>query len=234
MEQRTKAILEAGINDFIKTGEPVTSEHLYHFYDFGIKPAMIRWELNDLTDKGFFFQNHPSGGRFPTNRAYRFFVDGLLEEYENLGAVDLPGVESFAREFLKGEHESFIESLAKELRLLGVCYECELDELHESGLRELFSRLEIAVKNEIMTIIKDFESLKERLQEQTNWLKGEDEWLKVFIGQSPITRSDELSLIAEKLSFKNQKVLLMAIGPKRMDYRKSLRLFKAMSKVTSH
>ena len=225
------AVLEGGVRDFIRTGEPVTSERLYRLYDFGIKPAMIRWELNELTRKGFFYQNHPSGGRLPANKAYRFFVHNLLQDYEGFEEVEGPGIRALVGEFLRGERETFTESLARELKLLSVCYECGVQELYESGLQDLFSKLETEAKDELIAVIKDFELLKERIFKQTEWSRGDDEWLKVFIGQNPVTRSDELSLIAEKLPVGERKFLLMAIGPKRMDYEKSLRLFKAVSNM---
>ena len=52
MRDRTRTILEAGIMEFIRTGLPITSERLFEEYDFGIKPAMIRCELNALDDDG--------------------------------------------------------------------------------------------------------------------------------------------------------------------------------------
>ncbi|MEK7465340.1 MAG: hypothetical protein AAB631_01025 [Patescibacteria group bacterium] len=78
MKERTEYILETAVEDFIHTGFPVTSEILYENHVFGIKPAMIRLELSALSDDGFLFQRHPSGGRFPTNKAYQFFVERLL------------------------------------------------------------------------------------------------------------------------------------------------------------
>ena len=80
MRDRTQSILEASVREFIKTGKPITSEILYDVYDFGIKPAMIRLELGDLSSDGFFYQTHPSGGRYPTDKAYKYFVDSIIEK----------------------------------------------------------------------------------------------------------------------------------------------------------
>ena len=59
MTERAQAILEAAVRDFVKTGQPVTSERLYETNDFGIKPAMIRWELSDLADADYFSKSIP-------------------------------------------------------------------------------------------------------------------------------------------------------------------------------
>ena len=48
MTDRTAQILEAAIQEYINTGDPVSSGLLYDRYDFGIKPAMIRLELDEL------------------------------------------------------------------------------------------------------------------------------------------------------------------------------------------
>ena len=77
LKERTLDILEASVRDFIETGNPVTSERLYRKYDFGIKPAMIRWELHDLAKQNYLCQNHPSGGRIPSDKAYKFFVEEI-------------------------------------------------------------------------------------------------------------------------------------------------------------
>ena len=48
MTERTEQILEAAIQEFIAAGEPVSSGLLFQKYEFGIKPAMIRLELDAL------------------------------------------------------------------------------------------------------------------------------------------------------------------------------------------
>ena len=78
MNERTAQILEAAIQGFINTGEPVSSGWLFDHYDFGIKPAMIRLELDKLEDDGYLEQPHHSAGRVPTDVGYEFFAKQLL------------------------------------------------------------------------------------------------------------------------------------------------------------
>ncbi|MEA2113612.1 MAG: heat-inducible transcription repressor HrcA, partial [Patescibacteria group bacterium] len=66
MTSRRKLILKISIDDFISNAHLITSGYLYNKYDFGIKPAMIRRELNELDKEKFLYQAHPSGGRVPT------------------------------------------------------------------------------------------------------------------------------------------------------------------------
>lgn len=228
MKERTKAIFEASLGSFIKTGRPITSELLYDSYDFGIKPAMIRWELNALNDAGYFYQTHPSGGRYPTNKAYRFFVDELLAEGLN---GTFANVRQVMRGFLEGEMKSFIAEVADYLKVLSVGYEPNNREMYESGFESLLRQLEVGGKRELLKVVKDFEYLPERLSDERKWWQKEQEWPQVFIGGSPVTKSEYLSLIVDRLDVDNEKFLLIAIGPKRMDYKKSLNLFKSIERT---
>src|SRR5580700_8422643 len=78
MNERTSQILEAAIQEFIDSGEPVSSGRLYEQYDFGIKPAMIRLELDALEEEGYLQQPYHSAGRIPTDRGYEFYAARAL------------------------------------------------------------------------------------------------------------------------------------------------------------
>jgi len=227
MRERTQSILEAAVRDFIRTGRPVTSERLFDAYEFGIKPAMIRWELNELAEAGFFFQTHPSGGRMPTNKAYRYFVSQLLAaDTED----DTNDVRTFARDFLRGERKSFIEEMAEYLNVLGVGYETRAAEVYESGLKSLLDGLEIEAKREILDVVQDFESLPERLVHSGEWCADAACWPRVFIGASPVTKSEHLSVIAGRFDTSDGEFILLAIAPKRTDYKRSVSTFRKLKK----
>ena len=222
MKERTRSILEASVRDFIETGNPVTSERLYKKYKFGIKPAMIRWELHDLAKRNFLSQKHPSGGRIPSDRAYRFFVEEIWDEIEEESTKE---TEALIKLLLEGERRKFIQALAEELSLLGVCYDAEEEIIHNSGMRELVESID--ERSNVLNIIKDFEMIPERLHEERSWWEEESTWPQVFIGKNPVTRSNQLSVIAGKVGAKNQgDIIILAVGPKRMNYEHSLRTFK--------
>ncbi len=225
MQERTQAILEAAIREFVKTGKPVTSESLYEAHDFGIKPAMIRWELNELSKAGYFFQRHPSGGRIPSDKAYRFFTERALREEE---ARNAHGFEDALNDFKKGARRTFVEDLAERFGGLSVGYESERGEVYESGLHELLSRLQddAITTNEIIQIVNDFESIPSRVQELRSWWEDEQSWPQVFIGKSPFTKSAHIAVVASCLRCDGGDFLLLAIGPKRMDYAKPIRAFR--------
>jgi len=82
LNERKIKILEAIINDYIATAEPVGSRTIYKKYDFGISAATIRNEMSDLEDLGLITQPHTSSGRVPSQKGYRLYVDKLIKQHE--------------------------------------------------------------------------------------------------------------------------------------------------------
>jgi len=91
---RSSSILEAVVHDHITTAEPVGSRTLAKKYKFGLSPATIRNIMADLEEMGYLSQPHTSAGRVPTDRAYRFYVDHLLESHHFPTEVKNPNVEA--------------------------------------------------------------------------------------------------------------------------------------------
>jgi heat-inducible transcriptional repressor len=75
---RERLVLEAVIRTFIETATPAASRTIARRYELGVSPATIRNTMSDLEEKGFLIQPHPSAGRMPTDKAYRYYVDALM------------------------------------------------------------------------------------------------------------------------------------------------------------
>ena len=80
IDERKIKILQAIINDYIMTGEPVGSRTIAKRYDLGVGSATIRNEMADLEEMGYLEQPHTSAGRIPSNKGYRLYVDKLMED----------------------------------------------------------------------------------------------------------------------------------------------------------
>lgn len=80
INERKIKILQAIIQDYITTGEPVGSRTISKRYDLGIGAATIRNEMADLEELGYLEQPHTSAGRIPSSKGYRLYVDTLMEE----------------------------------------------------------------------------------------------------------------------------------------------------------
>ena len=79
MDERKFRILQAIIDDYILTAVPVGSRTISKKYDMGLSSATIRNEMSDLEDLGYLDQPHVSAGRVPSAKAYRLYVDQLLQ-----------------------------------------------------------------------------------------------------------------------------------------------------------
>src|SRR5215470_7166511 len=79
LPDRSRRLLAALVREHIATGEPVSSQTLAHQSGLGVSSATIRNLFARLESDGYLHQPHTSAGRVPTDRAYRVFVDLLLE-----------------------------------------------------------------------------------------------------------------------------------------------------------
>lgn len=77
LEERRREVLRALVDEFIRTGEPVSSRTIAESTELGVSTATIRSELVALERDGFIGQPHTSSGRIPTAAAYRYYVDHL-------------------------------------------------------------------------------------------------------------------------------------------------------------
>jgi heat-inducible transcriptional repressor len=82
LSERKLKILQAIIADFIRTAEPVGSRTISKNYDLGISPATIRNEMSDLEELGYLTHPHTSSGRVPSEKAYRLYVNELMNKRE--------------------------------------------------------------------------------------------------------------------------------------------------------
>jgi heat-inducible transcriptional repressor len=79
LSERSRQILEAIIDDYIRTAEPVGSRTVTRHHGLSLSPATVRNVMSDLEEMGFLASPHTSAGRVPTDKAFRFYVDSLLQ-----------------------------------------------------------------------------------------------------------------------------------------------------------
>ena len=79
MDERKLRILRAIIDDYILTAVPVGSRTISRKYETSLSSATIRNEMSDLEELGYLDQPHVSAGRIPSAKAYRLYVDQLLQ-----------------------------------------------------------------------------------------------------------------------------------------------------------
>ena len=79
LNERKQKILKAIIRNYMETGEPVGSRTVSKYTDLNLSSATIRNEMSDLEEMGYILQPHTSAGRIPSDKAYRLYVDTILQ-----------------------------------------------------------------------------------------------------------------------------------------------------------
>jgi heat-inducible transcriptional repressor len=79
LSSRSRQILEAIVEDYIATAEPVGSSAVARRHALTLSPATVRNVMANLEEVGMLTSPHTSAGRIPTEKAYRFYVDSLVE-----------------------------------------------------------------------------------------------------------------------------------------------------------
>lgn len=80
MDNRKKKILQAIIEEYIDTAEPVSSGSIVKKYGLDLSSATIRNEMADLEKVGYIEKPHTSSGRVPSAKGYRLYVDELMND----------------------------------------------------------------------------------------------------------------------------------------------------------
>jgi heat-inducible transcriptional repressor len=75
LDDRRSHILQVLVEEYIRTGEPVSSQTILDRSGLSVSSATVRNDLSKLESYGFVVQPHTSAGRVPTQAGYRFYVD---------------------------------------------------------------------------------------------------------------------------------------------------------------
>ena len=113
LDERKAAILQAVVEEYIETAQPVGSAHVAKSAHLAVSPATVRNEMAVLEHEGYLVQPHTSAGRIPTDKGYRFFVDQLTDP-----ATLEPGKRELVRQFFDTAHGELERMLHDTSRLL--------------------------------------------------------------------------------------------------------------------
>ena len=79
LNERSQNILEAIVEDYISSAEPVGSRAISRKHNFNLSPASVRNVMADLEEMGLLCSPHTSAGRIPTGKGFQYYIDTLLE-----------------------------------------------------------------------------------------------------------------------------------------------------------
>lgn len=80
LDDRKKRILQAIVEEYVNTAEPVSSNALTKNHGLDFSSATIRNDMAELEKAGYLDKTHTSSGRIPSEKGYRYYVDELLNE----------------------------------------------------------------------------------------------------------------------------------------------------------
>ena len=88
LDERKKKVLQAIVEEYINTAEPVSSGSITKGYGLDYSSATIRNDMAQLENIGFLDKPHTSAGRVPSAKGYRYYVNELLKE-DNLSLEEI-------------------------------------------------------------------------------------------------------------------------------------------------
>ena len=228
-ERQTK-ILNTIIQEYIDSAEPVSSQLLEKKYNFGIRPAMIRIEMQKLTQKGFLYQPHTSAGRVPTDKGYRFFVDNILKsgipEFKDI--FEIEDIFQEAKKDIFNLVSRLTKFLAEESSSFAILNLLERDLFWKEGWEGILREPEFEEKD----FLFDFAKFLENFEKNIKNLKINSK-IKIYIGrENPFEKAKKFSIISSKCYFSDiGEGIVSLLGPKRMSYDKNIGLINSLMKI---
>lgn len=218
MDTRQQQVLKAVVEEYINSGEPISSIFLAdHYSQWGVSPATIRNELMTLMERGFLAQPHTSAGRVPTPKAYRFFVDTFIMD---------TFIEDREREYME-EIENFFELgdfLARESKSLVLGCK-EPSEVYEVGLDYIIEEPEFNDRDFLTDFVSEAERLRKDFKKLVALINSKPH---LFIGEEAkgITEDSRFSILLTKI---RDEGFALFFSSTRMNYKKSLALANYLS-----
>ena len=232
LTERQKQILFAIIEEYAEVASPVGSVTLAKV--FQVSSATIRAEMSRLEEMGLIASPHTSAGRIPTDAGYRYYVNSLTENSNEVNNVEKRlgdgggdrGVHALEVRISSQSRSEMairaaVDSLVELTGNLGLATIGE--QLYLAGISRLFTQPEFLDTAKVQAVAKLLDNLEPWLREAAPL-----EPLNIFIGrENPIGKNSEVSLIISKFrSPFSDKSYIGVLGPTRQNYSKVMMLVK--------
>lgn len=113
---RKEKILRWVVQQFVETRRPVGSQMIADGALKDVSSATIRNIMKELEEEGYLYQPHTSGGRIPTDKAYRYYVD-YLSGVQKMAAQEKERIEQQYEERV-GEVDNMMVQTSRLLAML--------------------------------------------------------------------------------------------------------------------
>ena len=79
LDDRKKRILQAIVDYYVNSAEPIASKMIANDYGLELSSATIRNEMAEMEEMGLLEKTHTSSGRIPSDLGYRYYVDDIMD-----------------------------------------------------------------------------------------------------------------------------------------------------------
>lgn len=235
---RQVQLLDFIIKEHVKTAKPVGSSLVAKKAGFDLSPATIRNEMGELEKTGYLAQRHISGGRVPTDKAYRYYVNSLLENDVGLDlkTKDKSRIRQAFDDMPPDPREinkivaRVLSNLSENLVITGISQD---KDFFKNGLVSLFENPEFKEFGEAFQLTKffeEFEGLFQFIEKEFFNTLGVPRGVpvQIMIGkESPFKQIQHETVMCAKYGLPGNCVgSLTLVGPTRMDYEKNIALIK--------
>ena len=100
-QTREQAVLLGLIELYLKMGKPIGSHTLQENGFESLSSATIRNYFSKMEEEGYLKQQHTSGGRIPTEKAFRLYIDAYFDE----GVIEKNQEEALEKRLGEGSRE---------------------------------------------------------------------------------------------------------------------------------
>ena len=226
LDERKRLILQAVVEGYINTAEPIGSRSIAKLLPLGLSAATIRNEMGDLEEMGLLEQPHTSAGRVPSQQGFRYYVDSLMQRY-SMTAQEINRFRESLDLKLK-EQDALIRHMSKMFSQLTsmptvASLEAEDNRKFLEGRANILGFPEyndVEKAKNILELFDDEENLDEALKVVP---RGENSSnISIIIGdENNIPELRDCSLVVARYSAGNNIAgTIGIIGPTRMDYSK--------------
>src|SRR5258708_7303539 len=238
LSPRQQKLLNFLIQEYVRTAKPVPSALIARKTKLKASPATIRNDMNDLEEQGYLAQLHTSGGRVPTDRAYRYYVDRLLENPAEI-KTDLKDRKKIAQTLSQNQYNpratnkaiaAALSECTGNLVMAGIAQEAEF---FKQGLVRLFQKPEFReIDNafKLATFFESFDLIFQLIEREFFHTLGSPSGLpiQIMIGiENPFKQMRGQTIMSTKYILPGDIIgSLTLIGPTRMDYEKNIGLIK--------
>ena len=232
-ESRKKSILAATINRYIQSASAVSSEDIAR--EFGLSSATIRNVFADMEKAGYLTHPYTSGGRIPTNKGYRYYVDFLVSQMQLLDTEKDSILKGYKREINRMEDalENTSEVLSAVTHYASIVSILDWqDRFFYKGISFILEQPEFQDSTRIKLLIKMLEEKRNLLNIINREFKDKT---MIYIGEElEFQEMNNCALVVARYSIKNKPLGRIAVlGPMRMEYQHIIPALEYVSEVLS-